>query len=810
MQKTSERKLSIVIPVYNESQTIKEIVAKVVQVALPYGWQKEIIVVDDGSTDGTRDILSNLNKDIRVILREENGGKGAALKDGFKAVTGDYVLIQDADAEYNPSEYPTLLQPIIEGKSEVVFGSRTLSKNLVPLNRIYFYGGLLVTRIFNFLFRTKLTDLATCYKVFPKACAEKMIAMPSDDFVFDVVEISHYLLRMGMMIVEVPITYDSRSKSKGKKLNWRHGMHCMNRIMALWGFEKFVQVSSNLSHWWKTATVFVGQKGYRSIFLSFCSFFLVFFLLYFSVSTLSSSDDHFFHFRFVEQMRQNGFFQSFWNFKAIYFSNMAQGDHYFVYYNFLFFLLAAPFAFITPLFLGIKLYAVFAVAGAFTLLYWCLKKLEIKNPYIWTLVFFAITSTASMWRFFLSRPYALAPSLLLLLLVFLYRKNYIGVFLVSFAYLFWHSSTFFMPPIVVIAYFVIEKFYGSKGDYKNLYAGLGGFVLSIGATYLVSSGFLLFIKETVFSIYWETIIGQKVNIGEGGELYPIDFFNFIQGNALMFSAFVMAIVVDVYTYIAYRFKHLQTEDYFASVPIARRTLHTTVLILTAVFFLGTVVASARFGDYFTFFAGLYVALSFDYMRRYLTVSVVKSIRRGLLIGCCIVLMYLCAGNLLFLQQRLAHGAHADELYQVGTWLNQNAQKGDIVFEANWSWFPGLFYYSPNTYYIAGLEPRFMYSYSPSLYWLWIHMSQDGYVCDQQECPVLTSTRTVAFKTATSTKQWTHDQGDAIATVISKQFHAKYIVSSRDYFVFNYILDNNPHFKKVLYDSQYNYLLYQVL
>ena len=188
-----KRKLSIIIPVYNERATIQEILDKVASAPIPAGWEREVIVIDDGSTDGTREILKKIGNTAKVIYREENGGKGAALKDGFKAVTGDYVLIQDADAEYDPADYPALLKPIIEGKSQIVFGSRTLSHNLVPLNRIYFYGGLLVTKIFNLLFRTKLTDLATCYKVFPIEYAKKMVDMyDSDDFVFDVVEISQF------------------------------------------------------------------------------------------------------------------------------------------------------------------------------------------------------------------------------------------------------------------------------------------------------------------------------------------------------------------------------------------------------------------------------------------------------------------------------------------------------------------------------------------------------------------------------------------------------------------------------------------
>lgn len=226
--------LSIVIPCYNEERTVSTVLHRVATIGLPEGWTREIIIVDDCSTDGTWPLIQKLQSEImsstpglriRAARREKNGGKGAALKTGMVLAQGDFILIQDADDEYEPGDYPLLLEPIIQGKADVSFGSRILGKNSVPFNAVYFYGGLMVTKFFNLFFNTKLTDITTCYKVFPRSFVPFLSVLPSDDFSYDAVELTHQLVVMGR-VTEVPIRYNARTRKAGKKLNWRHGVKC--------------------------------------------------------------------------------------------------------------------------------------------------------------------------------------------------------------------------------------------------------------------------------------------------------------------------------------------------------------------------------------------------------------------------------------------------------------------------------------------------------------------------------------------------------------------------------------------------------
>jgi glycosyltransferase involved in cell wall biosynthesis len=237
-------KLSIIMPVYNEVDTIAEIVRRVraVKLAVPVGFgpedgitvefQREIVILDDGSTDGTREHLFTLkdDPDTVVVFHERNRGKGAAVRTCLQHASGDVLLIQDADLEYDPREYPVLLQPIVEGRSKVVYGSRFRGG---PTKAMFFWhmvGNRFVTLVTNLLYNTILSDMETCYKVFTREVADQ-INLKSPRWGFDP-EITAQILKRGYRIYEVPISYTGREFSEGKKLSWRDG------FVVLWTLVK--------------------------------------------------------------------------------------------------------------------------------------------------------------------------------------------------------------------------------------------------------------------------------------------------------------------------------------------------------------------------------------------------------------------------------------------------------------------------------------------------------------------------------------------------------------------------------------------
>ena len=212
-------KVSVVIPVYNERATIAEILRRVR--AAPV--EKEIIVVDDGSTDGTAELLraEAAAGDIRLIRHERNAGKGAAVRTGLEAVSGDVVIIQDADLEYDPEDYPRLLRPIELGRSKVVYGSRFIGEH----KAMFFWhsvGNRLLTLVCNVLYDTTLTDMETCYKVFTADIARNL-RLTQRGWGFDP-EITARILRMKHRIYEVPISYTGRERWEGKKIHWRDAL----------------------------------------------------------------------------------------------------------------------------------------------------------------------------------------------------------------------------------------------------------------------------------------------------------------------------------------------------------------------------------------------------------------------------------------------------------------------------------------------------------------------------------------------------------------------------------------------------------
>lgn len=216
-------KLSIIIPVFNEKTTIESVIESVNNTKIDL--LKEIIIVDDCSSDGTKEILRRMNdKSIKIFFHQKNMGKGAAIRTGLKNATGDILLIQDADLEYEPSEYKKLLKPIIDDKTKVVYGSRVeaIRRNIKNMNKLHYIGNLLLTFATNILYGAKITDMETGYKVFRKEVIEN-INIRARRFDFEP-EITAKILKNGYKIFEVPIEFKARKFKEGKKITWIDGV----------------------------------------------------------------------------------------------------------------------------------------------------------------------------------------------------------------------------------------------------------------------------------------------------------------------------------------------------------------------------------------------------------------------------------------------------------------------------------------------------------------------------------------------------------------------------------------------------------
>jgi glycosyltransferase involved in cell wall biosynthesis len=227
------KRLSVIIPVYNEDKTIDAVVSRVLDVPLP-GIERELIVIDDGSSDRTKEVLKRLGNKVRTYFFEKNSGKGSAIKKGFELATGDYLIIQDADLEYDPGDFSNMLEPLMSGMADVVYGSRFISDR--PHRVLFFWhslGNKFLTGLSNMFTNLNLTDMEVGYKAFNREVIDRIkTELKSKRFTIEP-EITARIARHGFRVYEVGISYRGRTYSEGKKINWKDG------FAALWAIIRF-------------------------------------------------------------------------------------------------------------------------------------------------------------------------------------------------------------------------------------------------------------------------------------------------------------------------------------------------------------------------------------------------------------------------------------------------------------------------------------------------------------------------------------------------------------------------------------------
>jgi hypothetical protein len=552
------------------------------------------------------------------------------------------------------------------------------------------------------------------------------------------------------------------------------------------------------------------NKHIRNL-LVFSFFLLLFVVLYMTLPVVSTSDDHYFHFRFTQQIisSDSTFLESFRSFDTLALTNIADGVH-FLYYKFLFYIFVAPFTFITPLFVGMKLFAVVILSLIGYFLYKIINDLGIRYPFLWSVGFFAAIGVGAFGRLFLSRPFVFSPIIVLLIALAMYKKKYIWIYILSFLCLFWHTATLLIPIIFALIYFFVHYFYYKEFPWKEVTYTFLGTTTAFIVSYLIDPGYLISIADNLFGVLLSKseILGETSKIQSGSEVYPGNIFAFVKRNMVLFSMFIFSISF----YVLKTLKNIRSVAKLSSTEKRRQTLVMTFFVLSTVFFLMIQLVSKRFIDFFIFFSWIFIAFTINEV-----FSEVKFLKKNTLkyvkISVLVVLVYLLTANSLGVYQVIATEGSRPHLFkEVGTYLNNNLKEDEIVFNVWWGWFPQLYYYAPKQNYVTGLEPRLNYVHNPEKYWLMVNIGK-GYVCYEEKCEGQDlAERNMIRKPREEVISWLEVKGDEMADVIQDKFQSSYVVTSRDFLPLNRVLVYSPRFELLIESGNGTdkYYLYKVL
>ncbi len=520
-----------------------------------------------------------------------------------------------------------------------------------------------------------------------------------------------------------------------------------------------------------------------------CAVWMFYFLIfspYLAFDIFSSLDDQFFNIRFSDIFREQGF-------SAVqHFDRIAFKDSQSWVSNLLFYVFLMSFTYFHPLEFGLKVYSVVAVASTFGGIYYFLSLTRHKRPFFLTFFVAALLiSVVPLWRLFMGRSFVLAPLILLLELCLLISARYRWLFIITFAYFFWHTATFFFPLLIAGVYFIFWSANHGKFEYRQIMYPVAGIAAALIANILLMPGFLGAFREIIITVIDTVSPFRSIDysgVSQGIEVYPTTLFVMFANMPTLMFLTIVCVVIEAKAMLA------KSRKGFLGGDVTQQTL----FMLTIIFLLGS-LATSRMTDFFTIFAAVFVVYSLDALRRTFSWKVDKVLITGVFIA---LSFNLLSNELNFLDGMLRVPAY-DRAEGSAKWLANNTRKDEIIFNPTMNFFPTFYLYNEGyNRVVVAMEPLVLYKLSPEKYWLWYNLSNYGIVCGVKDC----SEAIMAHNTAVQNNdmKWYDETGKAAAQVVTDTFSSHYILTSTDFSALNAILEKSSRFELVYQNPASNY------
>lgn len=754
--------ISVVIPCHNEDEAINKIIK-----SLPKEID-EVIVVDNNSTDRTAQIAQTAGA---IVVFEPTQGYGRAYKTGLSKAKGEIIVTLDGDSQYPTEEIIDLIKFLIDKKIDFLSGSRFPLSNPKSINTIRLIGNKILTRLANFLFKTKIKDSQSGMWVFKKAILYKF-QLTSNGMPFSEEIKIRTLLEPKLRFAEKNINYHSRI-GKSKLFPLKDGLKNLIFLFKLhWQYKKRK------------------EKILLPLLFIFFLFAFIFYLIQFSSPNLAGVDAYY-HIKYAYLYRTLGIKETLSNFSlAGEYSILNQHP---TDLSFLYHILLIPFTY-GNIIVGSKISAVIVASLIFSLFYWVLRKSQIKYSFFWTLLFFA-ASSAFVFRLTLSRPFLLSILILILGFYLIIKKKYGWLFVLS---IFYALSYAVSPLILVIAfiYIIAEYVQAKKIDWKILFYPLMGILIGLVIRPDFPQNLYIIFIQSFYTFFYKI---KGVSLGIGAEMSLISAP--LKTNLILLFLFSLSLAFIIIDLIGKRIKK-------GRVSLIR--LYTCFL---AIFFCLLTLMSQRFFEYWTPFTIFLAAFTFKYLSRDkywrdLAAQFIKIIgnfftrlKPFLFVLLCLVIISSGYINVSEAINLIGETIFPFDKYQEASHLlKENTPVQSIIFNASWDNFPQLFFYNHHNYYIIGKDPTFMYVYDKELYWLWGNITNQGIICSQSEKECPDSVYTEKFS----------QRSQKIYQIIKNKFQSKYVFidnrpmsdQSQRHQIFKKILENSPLFERVYQSQKY--------